>query len=1031
MAINKLGNKIRKNNTGRKSKSSFVTKSGQTIKINRSIGDKIRAKRASYAQKRAERLAGMPKSRIKRIFYRLHPKRLYKYWFSREGGIMGLKVFGIGILVTFLLLVGVFAYFRKDLPNIRDISGSNIGGSILYYDRTGKTLLFEDVEGSKRIPVKDDAIATSIKQATIAVEDKDFFKHGGFDMRGIIRAGVNNLFGRSGTTQGGSTISQQLVRLTQSNVGTERTYSRKVKEVILSVELEREYSKQEILTGYLNTAPYGGIENGVEAAAQNYFHVSAKDLTLAQSAMLASIPKSPTYYSPYNKSGFNKGSLIGRQHYILDLMHEQGMITSDQRDEAKKVDVLAQVKDRPQHYDGIKAPWFVLTAKQELERRFGTTSVKRGGWKITTTLDLDAQKVAEEQVQNGLAQIKRQGGDTAAFVAEDVKTGQVAALVGGTDFNNPDFGENNYAHDLELPPGSSFKPYDYSALIDTQKNVGAGSVLFDSSGAIPGYPCTTGVSKTGNCAHDYDFRFPGPLTLRYALGGSRNVPALKAMAIVGVDKTIDVAHKLMTNYGTDGNPDSTIGNYKCYSDEQNTVAIPCYGSSAIGDGAYLRLDEHVHGYATLSRNGNNIPQTYILKITDTSNKTIDEWKPSKGVQAISPETAYIVTDILRDPNASYFSKKIHNYKGWRFGLKTGTTNDAKDGLMMMFSTKYAVGTWVGYHNRQRVMSGAMENMTTPIVNGFMTTMHSNIKPEDIPKPNGVQSLPAYIIRSHVGFGSIEPSPTNDLFPSWYKSPSKANSNQKIDQVSNKLATECTPLRAIKDGAGGNSNTFSVDKFVSGGNANTTEKDNVHNCADAKPTITLDNKEFTCANGGCPISATVNAGTHPLSSETFPGTVNFMVDGQVVNTQNISSPGIVTFNYKPDFTGTKSLTAEVIDSVLYDGSDSTTLSANAGGSGISTLENLTPGSTVNKRSQANFSWTDYGGGISYILYWSCNGQNGSQSTNTNANFTPTTTQQKDALYNGLAYPLVTCEWYVDASNGQSSKSNKSTFTLKAP
>ncbi len=941
MAIYKLGNKIRNKNTGRKSKSRYVTKSGQTIKINNSIGDKIRSKRASYAQNRAERLAGMPKSRIKRIFYRMHPKRLYKYWFSREGGIMALKVFGIGTLVGFLFLVGVFAYFRKDLPNIRDISGSNIGGSILYYDRTGQTLLFEDVDGSKRIPVKDEAIATSIKQATIAIEDKDFFKHGGFDIRGILRAGLNNLFGRSGTTQGGSTISQQLVRLTQSNVGSERTYTRKVKEVILSIELEREYTKQEILTGYLNTAPYGGIENGVEAAAQNYFHTSAKDLTLAQSTMLASIPKSPTYYSPYNKTGFDKDALIGRQHYILELMYQQGMITKEQQNEAKQVDVLAQVKDRPQHFEGIKAPWFVLTAKQELERRFGATSVKRGGWKVTTTLDLNAQKVAEDQVQKGMTQVRRQGGDTAAFVAEDVKTGQVAALVGGTDFNNAEFGENNYAHDLELPPGSSFKPYDYTALIDTQKNVGAGSVLFDAKGVIPGYPCTTGVSRTGNCVIDYDLRYPGPLTLRYALGGSRNIPAIKAMLIVGVDQTIDVAHKLMTNYGPDGKPDPTIGNYKCYSDEKNTVTIPCYGSSAIGDGAYLRLDEHVHGYGTLARNGNNIPQTYILKITDAANKTVDEWKPSKGVQAVNPESAYIVTDMLRDPNASYFPTKIHNFKGWRFGLKTGTTNDSKDGLMMMFSTKYAIGTWVGYHNRQKVMSGFMETMTRPIVNGFMTTMHADLKPEEVPKPNGIQSLPAFVVRSHVGNGSVEPSPANDLFPSWYKAPAKSKANQKIDEVSNKLATECTPARAVKDGTGADSNTFSVDKFVTGSaGADTGEKDDVHKCDDTKPSIILKD------NGNGSITATASAGTHPLSSDKYPMTINFLVDGQIVNTSN-SNPA----TYTPDFNSSTVVTAQVIDSVLYEGT-SGNVTVPGGGS---TITITSPSGNVNSNT-VTISWS---------------------------------------------------------------------------
>lgn len=912
MIAKKSGGKGRGKNLGRKSKSTFVTKSGQSIKINRSIGDKIRARRAANAQRRAERLAGMPKSRIKRFFYRLHPKRMYKYWFSREGGIMALKIFGIGTLAGFLMLLGVFAYFRKDLPNIRDVSGNNIGGSIQYFDRTGETLLWEDYDAVKRIPIPGDQMSDNIKKATIAIEDKDFFKHGGFDTRGIMRAGINNIFGTSGGTQGGSTITQQLVKLTQ-DWSNERTYTRKVKELILSVELEREYSKEEILTGYLNTAPYGSIDYGVEAAAQDYFHKSAKDLTLDEAAMLAAIPQSPTYYSPYNKTDFDREALVGRTHYILDLMVDQGMITREQRDEAKQVDFLAKVQPRKPRYEGIQAPWFVLTAKQELERRYGDQSVKRGGWKVTTTLDMNAQKIAEEQVQKGLVQVRRQNGDTAGFVAEDVTTGQVVALVGGDDFNNPEYGQNNYAHDLELPPGSSYKPYDYAALIETQKNVGAGSVLYDTKGAVPGYPCTTAPTRTGNCLIDYDLRYPGPLTLRYSLGGSRNVPAIKAMLIAGVEETIDLSHRLMTNFGEDGNPDPTIGNYNCYFDEQFEQEAPCYASSAIGDGAYLHLDEHVHGYGTLSRNGLNIPQTYILKIVDANGKTRDEWKPVKGTQAISEETAYIVTDMLSDPRASYLVSKPHNYNGWKFGAKTGTTNDSKDGLMMMFSTKYAAGVWVGYHNRQKIMSGFMENMTQPIVNGWMRAMHDNLEPVERVKPAGLQTLPAYVVRTHVGVGSVEPSPSTDLYPSWYKQPTRGSRNEKIDQVSNKLATECTPARAIKDGTNSNSNVFSVDKFVDGGGGgSTSEKDDVHKCGDIKPTVTLQKI-------GNSLVATVQPGTHPLSSDAYPGTVNFISGGQVVHSANVSNGNtIASYNPEANFDGSKDFTAEVIDSVLYDG-----------------------------------------------------------------------------------------------------------------
>lgn len=866
---------------------------------------------------------------------------------------MALKLTGIAILVGFLLLVGVFAYFRKDLPNLKDISGNNIGGSIRYYDKTGKTLLFEDYDAVRRIPVQDEKISQVMKDATVAIEDKDFFKHGGFDTRGILRAAVNNAKGGA-SQQGGSTITQQLVKLTQ-NWSQERTYTRKVKELILAVELERSYSKKEILTGYLNAAPYGSVYYGAQAAAEGYFNKDAKDITLDEAAFLAAIPKSPGYYSPYNDdfvASGGKEALLGRQDYILDQMAEQGLITNEDRDKAKDTDTLKKIKKRKPRYDGIKAPYFVLTAKSALEKQMGAGVVKHGGLDVVTTLDMNAQKIAEEKVSAGIAQVRAQGGDTAAFVAEDVKTGQVVALVGGTDFSNPEYGENNYAHALELPPGSSFKPYDYAALIEKSDNVGAGSVLYDIKGAVPGYPCTTAPTRTGNCLINYDLRYPGPLTLRYALGGSRNVPAIKAMLTAGVDETIDVAHRLMTNFGPDGKSDPTKGTYNCYADEAFTEKSQCYAASAIGDGAYLRLDEHAHGYATLARNGRNIPQSYILKVTDANGKTLSEWKPSEGVQAIRDESAYIVTDMMSDPRASYLPNKIHNFNGWRFGAKTGTTNDSKDGLMGMLSAKYAAMVWVGYHNRTVEMSGFMETMTLPIVNGWMQAVHQNLEPEQIPKPAGIQTLPAFVVRSHVGVGSVEPSPSTDLFPSWYKKPN-TNSNQKIDKVSNKLATECTPERAIQTGANANSSQFSVDKFVGGGGANTNDKDDVHKCNDTKPRVSISSRNVTCLSSGCTLSARVTAGTHPISSSKFPGQLNFIVDGQNVGTKQIGGPGTYSITYKPTFSGTKQLRVEVIDSVLYDGSDTTNVT---GESNEITLNATHSGNIV------SFNWSGVSGNV---------------------------------------------------------------------
>lgn len=898
--------------TRRPRRNVHVTKSGKTIKVNRSIGQRWQQLKDGKLQRKAVRKANLPQNRFKRMLYYMEPRRMYHYWFSRDGGIMALKILGVGMATGFVLLVGMFAYFRKDLPNLRDPSGSNIGGSIRYYDRSGKTLLWEDYDAVKRVPVEDKDISPYIKEATVAIEDKDFFKHGGFDVRGITRAGINNVFGKSGSTQGGSTITQQLVKLTQDWT-KDRSYTRKVKELILSVELERSYSKQEILTGYLNTAPYGGIEVGVETAARDYFNKSAKDLTLAEAAMLATIPKSPRYYSPYSDD-FDKPAFIGRQHYVLDLMEQQGMITKKQRDEAKNFDVLATVKERKPKYDGITAPWFVLAAKKQLENEVGSDNVKRGGWTVTTTLDMDKQRLAEEQVNKGMAQVRRQGGDTAAFAAEDVTTGQIVALVGGSDFTNKEFGEFNYATS-PLPPGSSFKPYDYIALMENSTNVGAGTVLFDTQGPIEGYPCTKKQQpkQGGNCLWDYDFRYPGPVTLRYALGGSRNVPAVKAMLTAGIDKTIDTAEKLGLKSG-----------YKCYQDEAFTKEGACYASSAIGDGAYLHLDEHVHAYGSISRNGLNIPQTYILKIVNAGGKTLDEWKPSKGQQAIRQDSAYIVADMLSDPNASYFpaGRKPHRFQGWKFGMKTGTTNDGKDGWMMGFSTKYAAGVWVGYHTRQRVMSGTMESMTQPIWQGWMNGAHDGLKPVERVKPSGVKTDAAYVIRSHVGIGSVEPSPSTDLYPSWYKANAKTNGGPRtIDKVSGKLATECTPDRAKETTNDAAANQFSGDRFVTGANGSTNDKDDVHKCGDAKPGIDLNTP---VANGsGYDLSVNVTQGTHPISSDKFKGTVNYIADGQVIRSFNIEGPGtgLASFTYTPPSGSSQSISAQIIDSVLYDATSS--------------------------------------------------------------------------------------------------------------
>jgi penicillin-binding protein 1A len=967
---------MKRTSTGRnRFKNTVTTKSGNSIKINHSLSDRVKSRRAARSAERAAYLSTLPKDRFKRIMYRMQPKRVAQYWFSRQGGIMALKIIGASIVVGFFLTIGLFAYFRKDLPKIKDLSGDSLGGNITYFDRTGQTVLFNDYNSVKRIPVPNKDISPYIKEATVAVEDKDFFKHGAFDVRGIMRAAYHDASGATGSVQGGSTISQQLVKLNE-NWTQNRTVTRKVKELILAVELEREYSKDDILAGYLNIAPYGGQEYGVEAAARDYFQTSAKDLTLPQAAMLSAIPQSPSYYSPYAGSKynpavtgdtFNPTAMLARQHYILDQMAKQGYITQKQADDAKKVDVLAMVHQQSPKYQNIKAPYFVLAAKHELEQTYGATTVQRGGWQVITTLDMNLQNKAEQLVASNLPNARRHGADEEAMVGEDVQTGQIVSLVGGTDFNNPDYGQNNYAAGILIPPGSSFKPYDYTTLINNNNNVGAGSVLYDTQGPLPGYPCTNKAKKGGNCLQDYDFIYPGPLTLRYAMGGSRNVPAVKAMLeavpndksnghVDSVNKVISTAAAMMDNKYYQS---KHISPYNCYSDEKLTKTTQCYGASAIGDGSFLHLDDHVNGLATLGRMGQAIPRTYILKITDSSQKTLYQWKQPKGAQVIKPDTAYIVNNMASDPNASYLpgscsattctslgrgGYKFQRFNGWNLGVKTGTTNDGFDGLMTSWSTRYAMVSWVGNHTRRVNLNTTMESLTEPMTRPWMeyALTSLNTKPVNWTAPTGIKTLPAFIVRNHIHYGDIEPSPANDLFPSWYVGgKSGKNTSQTLDKVSNKVATSCTPAGAKEVVGNANVASWNIDIFHGGiqninsnssgsSPASSNPTDDVHNCNDSPPTVTLNNGNGTpliCdTSSPCNITATVTQGTHPLNDAQYaqyPGTVTFTLNGQTIHSERITnSPSTVTFTYSSPSSISGTLTVNVTDSVLYNGSQST-------------------------------------------------------------------------------------------------------------
>jgi hypothetical protein len=418
--------------------------------------------------------------------------------------------------------------------------------------------------------------------------------------------------------------------------------------------------------------------------------------------------------------------------------------------------------------------------------------------------------------------------------------------------------------------------------------------------------------------------------------------------------------------------------YKCYADEKREIEDNCYSASGIGDGAYLYQDEHVHSYATIARNGVNIPQTYILDIKDSKDKVFYAWKQTQGEQAIKDETAYILGDMLMDPNASYFpaGRKIHNgVNGNKFGMKTGSTNDSRDGWMMGFSTHYAVGVWVGHYTSEYEMNGFMENLTQPIWLPFMTFANKNLPAEERPRPAGIQVLPAFVVQNRFssGGGEVAPSRSTDLFPSWYQgNKNKTNQKRTIDIVSNKIATDCTPSLARQELTSGSADFFSSDTIINGGAAGATATDDVHKCDDVKPTITL--IDPTILGGGqYHLSASVAGGTWPLTGEKGKGQVVFKIDGQVIKSFD-ADPAISTyqFDYTSTFDGTKTIVAQVIDSVLYDATDQREVALINAASGFSTTYNGTTG---------KMTWSSVAPGPYKLRYTK---KNASQKTISNAN-----------------------------------------------
>jgi len=621
-------------------------------------------------------------------------------------------IFLVFVILLFFGSTILFTFYSKDLPAPNKLTERDIEQSTRIFDRDGD-LLF-DVYGEKnRTLVTLDNVSPQVVNATLAIEDAEFYKHQGFDLFGIGRAFMNILKGRG--LQGGSTLTQQLMK--NALLSTERTVSRKIKELILALQVEKRYNKDEILQMYLNESPYGGQAWGIEAASELYFNKEAKELSLAESALLAGLPQSPTLYSPF---GSNPEKAKERQEYVLYLMNKRGWlgadgqthyITDDEYEVAKAEELEFSVSKIP-----IKAPHFVMYVKSLLEQRYGERLVEQGGLKVTTTLDLEMQEKAQEILTEEVENAKGLQVGNGALVAMENETGQILAMVGSKDYFDEDYDGKVNVTLSQRQPGSAIKPITYAEAF--RQGYTADTVIMDVQTEFPGGPENPIYSP-----ENYDGKFRGPMQLRFGLANSINVAAVKLLSLVGVENMMLLARDMGITTFTD----------------------PArYGLSLTLGGGEVRLVELVNAFSTLGTGGIHYDPVSILRVTDAKGNVLEEYKDemNPGVRALEEEVAYLVSDILRDDNARsivFGTGGLLNVPGKTVSVKTGTTDDKRDNWCVGYSNSLTVGVWVGNNDNTPMNKSLASGLTgaTPIWSGVMREYLKDKADEPLKRPDNI------------------------------------------------------------------------------------------------------------------------------------------------------------------------------------------------------------------------------------------------------------------------------------------------------
>ncbi|OGN18811.1 MAG: hypothetical protein A3I32_02825 [Candidatus Yanofskybacteria bacterium RIFCSPLOWO2_02_FULL_45_10] len=622
----------------------------------------------------------------------------------------------LSLLALFLLggalSVSAFFYYAKDLPDPSSIVARRVSESTKIFDRTGNTVLYDIHGEEKRTVIPWEEIPETVKSATLASEDNAFYSHAGLDWRGIARALIKNLLSL-GVAQGGSTISQQLVK--NALLEQDRTLPRKIKEAVLTIEIERRFSKDQIFWMYLNQIPYGSNSYGIEAASQNFFGKPAKELNYAEAALLATLTKATSYYSPY---GNHLDESLARKDSLLKRMLDLGRITEAQYDEAKN----ERLEFKPPR-DNILAPHFVIMVRDYLIKKYGEETVTNGGLRVFTTLDYNLQKTAQEVVTKyGDINAKKYKANNAALVATDPKSGQIIAMVGSRDyFDIKNQGNFNVAT-AQRQPGSAFKPFAYAAAIglgypDT-------TVFFDYKTEFnPNCPPSGNGIKDQygiNCYNpqNYDGRYRGPVTMREALGQSLNLPSVKLLYLAGVDRVIDLA--------------TSMGITTLQANRKN------FGLSLVLGGAEVKLVDIVSAYSVFANDGLREEASFLLRVEDANGNILEEYKP-KEEQVLDPQVARMINNILSDnrartpvfgPNSSLY------FPGRPVAAKTGTTQENRDGWALGYTPALAVGIWTGNNdNTPMTREGAGVSAAGPMFHEFITRALASTPIENFIEPN--------------------------------------------------------------------------------------------------------------------------------------------------------------------------------------------------------------------------------------------------------------------------------------------------------